>query len=102
MSTWEPSFTRADFAQADDTTTEVYSRDWQGGKGPTLPGIGVNAHDYVDLTYDGEGNVIEVKYFIGGPDGLLVTHLILNYQSGNLKSVRKLNLNIPTNPALYQ
>ena len=98
MSTWEPTHHRPGFAQA-ETVTEVYSRDWQGGKGPTLPGIGVNAHDFIDLTYDDAGNVSQVKYFIGGPDGLLVSHLILNWQGENLKSVRKLNLNVPTNPA---
>ena len=95
MATWEPK-TRP---QRLGTSQETYSRDWQGGKGPSIPGLGVNAHDYVALTYDGEGNVTDVKYFVGGPDGLLVTHLILDYTNGLVQSIRKLNLNVPTNPA---
>ena len=81
------------------TTEETYSRDWQGGKGPAIPGIGVNAHDYVALSYDGEGNVIEAKYYVGGPEGLLVSQLMMEYGGGLLLSVRRLNLNVPTNPA---
>lgn len=84
---------------ASETTTEVYSRDWQGGKGPTIPGIGVNAHDFIDISYGDDGNISEVKYFIGGPDGLLVSHLILTWNGDNLTTVRRLNLNVPTNPA---
>ena len=98
MATWEPtSNPPSPFAQ--ETTTEVYSRDWQGGKGPAVPGIGVNAHDYIDLSYDSEGNISDVKYFVGGPDGLLVSQLILTWAGGNLQNVRRLNLNVPTNPA---
>lgn len=98
MATWNPESNASPFAS--ETSTEVYSRDWQGGKGPSVPGLGVNAHDYIDLSYDSNDNISEVKYFIGGPDGLLVTHLILTWVGANLKSVRKLNLNIPANPAL--
>lgn len=97
MATWQPDQNASPFAT--ETTTEVYSRDWQGGKGPAVPGIGVNAHDYVDLAYDGEGNISDVKYFVGGPDGLLVSHLILTWSGGLLQNVRRLNLNVPTNPA---
>lgn len=97
MATWHPGPNDSPFAS--ETITEVYSRDWQGGKGPSVPGIGVNAHDYVDLAYDGEGNISEVKYFIGGPDGLLVSQLILTWEGGLLQNVRRLNLNVPTNPA---
>ena len=97
MATWEPAENISPFAP--ETRTEVYSRDWQGGKGPSIPGIGVNAHDYIDIKYDGDGNISDVKYFVGGPDGLLVSHLILTWEGGNLMNVRRLNLNVPTNPA---
>ena len=81
------------------TTTETYSRDWQGGKSPAIPGIGVNAHDYVALSYDGKGNVTEAKYYVGGPEGLLVSQLMMEYEGDLLKSIRRLNLNVPTDPA---
>lgn len=97
MATWQPNSNASPFAQ--EQTIEVYSRDWQGGKGPSVPGIGVNSHDFVDLAYDGEGNISDVKYYVGGPDGLLVSHLILTWAGDLLQSVRKLNLNVPTNPA---
>ena len=97
---WEPKTeSRTTRTEPPETTTEVYSRDWQGGKGPAIPGIGVNAHDYIDISYDGSGNISDVKYYVGGPDGLLVSHLILTWAGDNLLSVRRLNLNVPGNPA---
>ena len=81
------------------TTTQTYSRDWQGGKSPAIPGIGVNAHDYVALSYDGDGNVTKAKYYVGGPEGLLVSQLMMEYEGGLLMNVRRLNLNVPSDPA---
>ena len=82
-----------------ETTTEVYSRDWRGGKGPAVPGIGVNAHDYVDLSYDGDGNITVVKYFVGGADGILVSQLELTWEGTLLKSVKRLNLLVSDAPS---
>ena len=88
-----------DLARQLETVTETYSRDWAGGKGSTVPGLSVNTHDYVALSYDGEGNISDVKYYIGGPEGILVSHLILEWTGDNLISVRRLNLNVAANPA---
>jgi hypothetical protein len=84
--------------RAPETTTETYSRDWPGGKGAAIPGLSVNTHDYIDLDWK-DGNIISAKYYIGGPDGILVTHLILDWIGSELQSVRRLNLNIIQNPA---
>jgi len=98
---WTPK-TRKEITAASEppeSTTEVYSRDWPGGKGPSIPGIGVSAHDYIDIKYDDSGNISGVKYYIGGPDGVLVSELILTWAGDNLLTVRRLNLNVPANPA---
>lgn len=101
MSTWEPTTRGFPFEPLPrtDTSTEVYSRDWQGSKGPTIPGLSVNSHDYLECAYDGDGNIIEVKYFIGGPEGVLVSQLEITWQGGLLQNVRRLNLEVAGNPA---
>lgn len=97
MATWDQN--RITRSEPPEITTETYSRDWPGGKGPSIPGIGVNAHDYIDISYDGSGNISNVKYYIGGPDGVLVSELVLTWAGENLLTVRRLNLNVPGNPA---
>jgi hypothetical protein len=54
--------------------------------------MGVPAHDFVKLTYDGSGNLTNVEYFIGESQdtGTKVAEQELVYDgSGNLTSVER-------------
>lgn len=47
-------------------------------------------YDYIDLAYDGSGNLTTVEYYQGGSGGTLMVTLTLGYDgSGNLISVSR-------------
>jgi len=57
--------------------------------GPTIPGLSIPEHDYVDLTYSG-ANLTGVVYKAGGASGATVATLALAYDgNGNLINVTK-------------
>lgn len=55
--------------------------------------MGVGPHDYVDYTYDGNGNVTDIRYYLGGEQasGTLVGHIQYTYDgNGNIASAERI------------
>ncbi len=48
-------------------------------------GMGVGPHDYAEYTYDGNGNVTDIHYYVGGQreSGTLVGHVQFTYDGNN-------------------
>jgi hypothetical protein len=54
--------------------------------------MGIPAHDFIKLTYDGTGNLTKIEYFIGEnqDSGTKVAEQVITYNgSGNLVTVER-------------
>jgi len=52
--------------------------------------LGIPAHDFIQNTYDGSGNLTIVEYKLGGQMGTVVAVLTMTYDgSGNLLTVTR-------------
>jgi len=57
-------------------------------------GMGVGPHDYVTYTYDVDGNVTDIHYYLGGEQdsGTLVGHIQYTYDgSGNIVTAERVS-----------
>lgn len=45
--------------------------------------MGIPAHDYISNTYDGNENLIQVDYRLGGGNGRIVAVIALTYDINN-------------------
>jgi hypothetical protein len=70
------------------TADGVEIKNDSGNPIPTLTGLEIPAHDYIDLSYTG-ANLTGVVYKDGGSGGTTVATLILDYDGNNLISVTK-------------
>jgi hypothetical protein len=53
-------------------------------------GMGIPAHDYVFNVYDGNNNLINIEYRIGGATGQVVAVVAMTYDvSNNLETVTR-------------
>jgi hypothetical protein len=70
-------------------SNEVEVKNDSGNPIPTLTGLEIPAHDYIDLSYTGS-NLTSVVYKDGGSGGTTVATLTLAYDgSDNLTSITK-------------
>ena len=70
-------------------SNEVEVKNDSGNPIPTLTGLEIPAHDYIDLSYTGS-NLTSVAYKDGGSGGTTVATLTLAYDGNdNLTSVTK-------------
>lgn len=53
-------------------------------------GMGIPAHDYIDITNNGDGNATQIQYYLGGSGGTLVAQVDMTYDvNGALETVTR-------------